>query len=106
MRQECHFKVEDVLFERQGLQGRLDLTAPQIFGARNSRTAARDRLDNILDVRTADICGWSCCLHAFFGYIHKVARSVIEEAAAYRAELTDVRRFSAREPENDLTIHC
>lgn len=39
MRQQCNRNVEDALFERDGLQGRPDLTASQILKARNSSTS-------------------------------------------------------------------
>lgn len=43
MRQECDRKVEEDIFDRDGLQGRLDSTVSQLLWACNSFTASCDR---------------------------------------------------------------
>lgn len=47
MRQQCDRKVEQVVSDRDILQVRLDSTALQLSGARNSLTEARERLGHL-----------------------------------------------------------
>lgn len=55
MLQECDVKVRDVLFDRDGLQGRLSTKASKPSGIRNSLMATHERLEQHLGRLTA-IC--------------------------------------------------
>lgn len=57
VRQECDCKEGDILFECNGVHGRLDLMVSYLSGVCNSLTAARERLENVVDVRPLTSCG-------------------------------------------------
>lgn len=91
MRQECHHKVEDVLFERDRLQGRLGLAAPQLSGVLISLTTACEQLEKHCG-HLASSCVWLECLLAslVYGLVDRVACLVTVERTAHCARLTDI----------------
>lgn len=91
MRQEIDLKMENVLFERDGLEERLDSTASQLFGARHSLRAVHERLEQHSGHSSAGHLRLESLLaYTVTGFVDRVDRLVGDEVAALRTRLTDV----------------
>lgn len=66
MRQECNCKLEDVLFKCDGLQARVDSTAPQLLGAFTLGWWREIDLSNIVDIQAPEAGSWKCGLRPQF----------------------------------------
>lgn len=83
--------MEDVIFERDDLQVKLDLAASQLSGACNALPVAREQLQQwwgrsaLSHFRLE-----SLLIGSVSGFVVKVARLVTDEGATYRASNTNI----------------
>lgn len=91
MRQEYHCRVEDILFERDGVQKRLASTPLRLSGPRNALKATPEQLEQHPGHSAAS----HLQLESLFApsvsrFFDKVAGIVSDKVAAHRARLVDV----------------
>lgn len=98
MRQECHCKVKDVLYKRDGLQLRLEWTASELSVVRNSLMAVRERIEQHCRLFSAGHLRLEPLLVTpDSSFVDMVACLVSDEMAAHwrRLQMSSLQRLTA-----------